>query len=112
MIYSQWQPDTGKYRYFEATEKRGLGDDLPTPMLGLGEEIGLPSVEAGRKLPSSSRYVGEGDQPRGSITPAMRKGLAGVSGLLDLMPLWAWVASSITLGWLLGVRYQTSRKGK
>lgn len=104
MIYSQWQPDRGTYRYLEARERRGLGDDLPTPALPLGTSIGVPSVDAGRKAPAGVRVVGQGEQPLGSVTPASKRGLAGVSGMLDVMPVWGWLALGITLGWALGRR--------
>lgn len=76
MIYSKWRPDRGGYDYFQAAERRGLGDDLPTPRLRPVGPIGVPSTSAGRPMPSGVRRVGSGPIARGVIAPLDRRGLA------------------------------------
>lgn len=107
MIYSKWRPDTGQYDYYEAPERRGLGDDLPTPRLPLGTSVGVASNTVGRKVPLAARRAGSGELPRGSIAPTSRAGLAGVTGMLDVMPLWMWVATGITVGWVLARKWKS-----
>lgn len=78
MIYSSYLPDRGMYEYFATTERRGLGDDLPVPKLEVIGGIAAASTEAGRSLPRGARRIGHGLQPKGSITPLDRRGLAGL----------------------------------
>ena len=97
MIYSQWVPDTGGYRYLEGVERRGLGDDLDVPRLPMGTEIGVPSVECGRKPRGSTRMVGEGEHAKGAVLPVDARGLSGAVGAAVL----PWV--SIVLAGLVGL---------
>lgn len=83
MIYSKWQPDTGRYDYYESNERHPLGEDLPTPRLPMGTAIGVPSTEAGRALPLHARRVGSGAEARGVVTPMNRSGTLGL-GLFAL----------------------------
>ena len=107
LIYSKWQPDTGKYQYFDAPERRGLGDDLPVPRMPFGTAIGVASTSIGRAVPLGARLVGVGDLPRGSIAPTSRAGLSGgIAGMIDVLPTWGWLALGITLGWVLGQRWK------
>ncbi len=77
MVYSEWLPDRGGYRYLEVAERRGLGDDLPIPKLKQRSPIGVPSTEAGRPLPLGAKIVGYGPIAKGSVVPLDRSGLAG-----------------------------------
>lgn len=79
MIYSRWRPDSGGYDYFESTERYGIGDDLPTPVLWPGK-LGVASTSAGRPMPRGARYIGKGPLPRGVIAPMETAGLA-MSGI-------------------------------
>lgn len=69
MIYSEWCPDTGGYKYFEAPGTQNINDDLPTPDLPPATKIGVPSIEAGRPFPSGAEEVGEGDVAVGVVAP-------------------------------------------
>jgi hypothetical protein len=97
VIYSRWRPDGG-YDYYQSAERRGLGDDLPIPHLASIGGIGVPSTDAGRHMPSGTRYVGSGPVARGSIAPLDRRGLSlgAVSptvsnvGLLLVAALFGW----------------------
>lgn len=81
MIYSKWRPDSGGYDYFDAaSEKRGLGDDLPTPRLTAIGGLGVASTSAGRPMPAGARFVGSGAIARGLIAPLDRRGLS-LSGI-------------------------------
>lgn len=75
MIYSRWRPDTGGYDYFQAAERRGLGDDLPTPRLKSGK-LGVASTSAGRPIPAGARRIGSGPIAKGVIAPLDTRGLA------------------------------------
>jgi len=80
MIYSRFRGDGG-YDYYETAERRGLGDDLPTPRLPSVSPIGVPSTEAGRLIPSGAKYVGRGEFARGLVAPLDRSGLSGLGAL-------------------------------
>lgn len=71
-IYSRWRPDGG-YDYYEADGGFAIGDDLPIARLGVVNDIGVPSLEAGRMPPGTARYVGGGDVARGLISPIDEK---------------------------------------
>jgi hypothetical protein len=69
VIFSRWQPDGG-YDYYEVSGYTApLGDDLPNPPLPAATELGVPSVEAGHRIPVGARHVGEGELPRGVVAP-------------------------------------------
>lgn len=101
MRYSRWRPDRGGYDYYEASDRIGLGDDLPVPTLSGGTDLGIPSTDIGRPLPSGARKIGSGELPIGSITPMPRIGL-GLRGLgafgISLDAIGA-LAIGIGLGW-------------
>lgn len=101
MIYSRWRPDRGGYDYFESTERRPLGDDLPVPRLLPMGALGVASTDIGRRVPAGARYVGSGELARGSITPLSRSGLSGVVTFFQSIPTWLVFTGGVTLGWLL-----------
>ncbi len=82
MIYSKWRPDRGGYAYYETSERRGLGDDLPIPRLRDVSALGVASTDIGRPLPLGAKIIGYGPLARGSVAPLDRSGLSlsGVSG--------------------------------
>lgn len=102
MIYSRWRPDRGGYDYFESTERRGLGDDLPVPKLGPKTPLGVASTDAGRLPRGRLRRVGSGALARGAILPLSRAGLSGL-GAFGPAPAWAVplliVGASAAAGW-------------
>jgi hypothetical protein len=69
LIYSRWRPDRGGYDYFAAPGSQNINDDLPQPDLSPATKIGVPSIEAGRPVPSGAVRAGSGDEPRGMIAP-------------------------------------------
>jgi hypothetical protein len=83
VLYSKWLPDRGGYAYYETPERRGLGDDLPTPSLRQTSSIGVASTEIGRAMPLGAKLVGYGPLARGSIAPLDRSGLTGL-GAADI----------------------------
>lgn len=100
MIYSVWKPDTGGYTYLETTGTQNLNDDLPTPDLPKATKIGVPSIEAGRPVPTGSTFAGSGELPVGLVAPVdesrivrRTRSLAGL-GSID-------AASSPPLLWIL-----------
>ncbi len=100
MIYSRWRPDVGGYDYFESTERRGLGDDLPTPLLPAGTAIGVASTDIGRSPPAGLRAAGSGPTAHGSILPLSRAGLSGALGAIGSSFTWPLAAAA---GLALGV---------
>lgn len=82
MIYSLWNPVDNRYSYFSAPkERRGSGDDLPTPVLPKGTDIGVASTEAGRPIPAGAKAVGTGAMAKGVVAPMDRTGLlSGIPG--------------------------------
>lgn len=67
MIYSVHNPVTGLFDYYEGGTDTPINDDLPTPQLR-GLAIGVAASVAGRPLPASSRKVGSGVLPVGSVS--------------------------------------------
>ncbi len=78
MRYSKWIPDRGGYAYYETSERRGLGDDLPVPQLKQVSDIGVASTDVGRAMPLGAKLVGYGPVAMGSIAPLDRGGLSGL----------------------------------
>ena len=106
-FYSVWRPDQGGFEYYEAPEAYNINDDLPTPDLVLATKIGVPSIEAGRPVPSGSRRAGVGKPARGLIAPVdssriVRRvrslSLAGVDGISTSAK---WAAGGIVAATLL-----------
>lgn len=77
VLYSKWDPSRGGYTYFETAEQVPYAADLPVPRLSAVGPIGVPSVEAGRPLPSSAQMVGNGPLARGMIVPTEGRGVLG-----------------------------------
>jgi len=100
LIYSRFRGDGG-YDYFETPERRGLGDDLPTPKLPVASALGVPSTEAGRPMPSSAKLIGKGKFAKGVIAPLDRAGLT-LSGLSDSLPSVVWLGLAALAGWMIG----------
>jgi hypothetical protein len=108
MIYSKWKPSSGGYEYYEGNDKSvPMGDDLPKPKLPIGTEIGVASIECGRKLPSAASYKGSGTQAIGLITPSQNSSSLGSLG--DLIPS-APVSIAGALGIILGGLIARSKK--
>lgn len=84
MLYSKWLPDRGGYAHYETAERRGLGDDLPTPRLQQTSAIGVASTDIGRPLPLGAKIVGYGPLAKGSVTRLDRDGLSGIGGTSGL----------------------------
>jgi hypothetical protein len=81
MIFSEWQPDGG-YKYFESARRLPIGDDVPeVRMPNPSGGIGVPAQDAGYPLPPDAQLVGEGDMPRGIMSPMARDGSFGLGAL-------------------------------
>lgn len=99
MIYSRWRPDTGGYDYFETPERFALADDLPTPSLFKGSDIGVSSLACGRKIPNGAIAVGSGPTAKGVIAPVSRAGLSGaVAGVFGSGSMWLWAVAGAAVG--------------
>jgi hypothetical protein len=101
MIYSRWRPDKGGFDYFENSERRGFGDDLPIPRSGFSmSPIGTASVSIGRNPPGRLRKVGSGPDARGMVMSASSSGLRGLP-LVDRLGTAVVVAGAFVAGVLL-----------
>jgi len=104
VIYSQWRPDIGGYDYYDAPgQSVGIGDDLPVPRLSGGTDIGIPSNEAGRSIPSGSTRVGSGPVARGLVAPMSRSGVLGASMSIGIGNI-GMLALGIGIGWWIWKR--------
>ena len=100
MIYSKWKPSTGGYDYFQGGDKDiPLGNDLPTPALPKGTDIGVASTVAGRPMPPGSKAAGSGAQARGLIVPLESSALSGISNAVP--PYYLGAAVGVFLGWIV-----------
>lgn len=107
-IYSRWHPDTGGYDYFTVPGGLNLNDDLPTPDLVPATKIGVPSIEAGRAIPTNASLVGQGPVAVGLVAPCDPQSLVRRTRSLagyDVSPsspwCWALVAGIGAAAWLL-----------
>jgi len=108
VTFSRWMPDGG-YSHYEAPGYTApLGDDLPDPALPMATKLGVPSIEAGHRIPMGARYVGEGESAIGVIAP-METSRLGATLPSCASPLPWLLAGGALVGvvWLL-----TSRRGK
>lgn len=69
MIFSQWNPGGG-YKYYETAHEHPIGDDVPSTVPSMVNNIGVPSSMVGVTLPRGAAFVGEGDHPMGVMVPA------------------------------------------
>jgi len=103
LTYSRWDPSSGRYEYFETNQRPGLNNDMPVPKMPAATDIGVPSTECGRPIPSGARRSGDGEFAEGFIAlPAgvdvlsgsgapsgtQLVGLAAVGGVVVLGALW------------------------
>lgn len=102
MIYSCFNPHTGLYRYFENTKQIPVNADLPVPRLPPpAGRVGVPSIDAGRPLPSDARPVGEGWNARGIIVNCSRSGAVAFGSDGTPSEGWEWVKAG-GWKWILG----------
>lgn len=82
MMYSCFNPGSGLYDYFESPDGLALNADLPVPN-HLTQEIkgiGVPSIVAGRPMPSNAQSVGSGWHARGMVVNCGRGPLGADDG--------------------------------
>lgn len=100
MIYSRWRPSKGGYDYFDAPDRDvPLGNDLPTPILPRGTDIGVASTDAGRPLPPGSKFAGSGAEAIGLIAPLRTNALSGLTDMIP--PTYLAMAAGVFFGWLV-----------
>lgn len=100
LIYSRWRPEDGGYDYFESDEAPvPLGNDLPEPRLSPIGSIGVPSVGAGRSLPSNAVFVGSGATALGVVTRTVDNGVTiGALTRLTASPIACFAAGAAIIG--------------
>lgn len=82
MIYSCFDSHAGLYDYFEDSQQISINADLPVPRLPAATgQIGVPSITAGRPLPSGARHVGKGWHARGIVVDCGKSGSLGLYAL-------------------------------
>jgi len=103
MLYSCFDPARGIYDYYESKSVQiPINADLPVPSFPpAGNDIGVPSIIAGRPMPSDARHVGEGWHARGMVA---RCG-GGFSGLGDWLDLSDTAYKAVMVGTLALVAY-------
>lgn len=92
MLYSVFRAGRGVYDYYETPEQHAINADLPVPSLPLEtNRVGVPAIEAARRLPAGARPVGSGWHARGVVaSDEVGLGLGDLKGALTNP--WAWVA--------------------
>lgn len=84
-IYSVFVPEEGVYKYYESAKNVAVNADLPVPQLGSDAgKIGVPAMDAARRLPGDAKLVGQGWQARGIIASKGGRPLAGLGDDLVL----------------------------
>lgn len=68
MKYSRFNEQTAMYDVFEDRRTHALNGDLPVPSLGrVVNGIGVPARQAGRRLPSGAKRIGQSWEPVGVV---------------------------------------------
>ncbi len=97
MLYSLHDKVNGGFRYLEAPGSVPVNDDQPPPTFSVETPLGVPSIFAGRPVPSRSKPAGKGPQAKGSIvSPSARQYEtrsssvlpSGLSGVDSVCPHW------------------------
>jgi hypothetical protein len=79
MIYSCFNDKLGLYEYFETPGHHPTNGDLPAPREGRqAGTVGVPAMEAGRKIPSGARRAGTGWEAKGIIVSCQNKPVQGI----------------------------------
>jgi hypothetical protein len=70
MRYSVFDQGRGDFAYYEAEDGIDINDDRPVPRFdpAIRTPIGIPSVLAGRPMPSGAKYVGRGVEAVGMVS--------------------------------------------
>lgn len=108
MIYSVFVPEQGLYHYYETPNGVAFNADLPLPTLPADAgKIGVPSIDAARRLPSNAKLVGQGWHARGVLSAAS----SGVAGFGAFEPKSA-VPLALALGAASAIQgYMMRRRG-
>lgn len=80
MLYSCFNPNKGLYDVYEDSATHVVNGDLPVPKFDSRSQIGnigVPSIEAGRPLPSGAKRVGESWTAKGIVVNCGRVGVFG-----------------------------------
>jgi hypothetical protein len=70
VLYSCFDPQTGLYNVFEDGRTHPVNGDLPVPQLSSSNyagTVGVPAMEAGRKLPGDASQVGTSWNAKGLV---------------------------------------------
>jgi hypothetical protein len=84
MLYSCFNAAAGQYDYFEDGVQIPINSDLPVPELApIAGKIGVPAIDAGRRLPSGAKPAGQGWHAKGLIVQCGRGSMSGFGSLLE-----------------------------
>jgi hypothetical protein len=85
--YSVWNWEKGRYDYYQSRERLPYRARLGNPALSGNKAVGGVPEESVHPLPSTARYVGDGEEAVGIVaSPQQRSGLVFVA--LVLLGLW------------------------
>lgn len=86
MNYSCFNPKLGMYEYFVDEAGHPMNGDLPVPSFPRGQAgvVGVPALDAGRRLPSGAKRAGTGWHARGMIVTCSNAPTRSLSGFGDV----------------------------
>jgi hypothetical protein len=82
MIYSVWDNDNQRYKYFSVGEARN--DDGPTPRKRGGSPIGYSPEEVSWTLPPNAKLIGAGVDAKGVVVHPSNGG-SSLDGIGDIV---------------------------
>lgn len=112
MKYSRFDEQTAMYDVFEDSRTHALNADLPLPKLASAVNgIGVAARDAGRRLPSGARHVGQSWHAVGLVVPSTQSGSSGFGGIdMDDVPV-GWIGAGAVLGAIVGLTKDNSAGG-
>jgi hypothetical protein len=91
MRYSCFDAQSALYDYFEDDRTIAINADVPVPRMRTVGSIGVPSIEAGERVPSGAKHVGRGWHAQGLIAQCGK----GPLGAFDLSNKWVIFALAV-----------------
>lgn len=98
MIYSCFNDALRRYEVFEDDLGRPMNADLPTPTLPpMIAGVGVPAIDAGRKLPPNARRVGDSWHARGVVVRCDNASVGSFGGFDQNLTPWVIAAVGVSL---------------
>jgi len=81
MIFSVYDPETRRFRYYEGKGQLAARMFAPHPSFRIQHPLGMSPEEAAFPLPPNAKLIGEGPRAKGVIAScASRQGLGAILG--------------------------------